>query len=363
MFERLVPGQEIETTIVAVSGDNIFIDLNAKSEGVLSAAEYTDENGVCSVKEGDKVKVFFIGEIRGEMKFTSKIKGENADSSMIKNAYSSRIPIDGHVEKEIKGGFEVKLGTSRAFCPYSQMGGRQKEENAIFVGKTLPFIVTEFKEGGKNILVSNRAVLEAEREENIVTLSKKVVEGAIVEGTIKSLQSFGAFVDVDGFQTLLPISEISFERVNDLKEILSVGQKITAKVLKADWTRQRVSISMKALIANPWDSVAQKFKAGDKFDGTISRIADFGLFINLEKGIDGLVHASTIDGVDRNTNLKKKFKIGDTMSVIIKDINVNDKRISLVPATSVEQDNSASRYLNNQNDGETYNPFAALLKK
>lgn len=363
MFEKLTPGQEIESTVVAVSGDTVFIDLSAKSEGIIDAAEFTDENGNISIKEGDKIKAFFIGETRGEMRFTSKIKGENADTEMLENAFKSQIPVDGHVEKEIKGGFEVKLGSSRAFCPYSQMGGREKAEPESYIGKTLSFIITEYKEGGKNILVSNRKVLETERAVHITTLSKKVTEGAVVEGIVKSLQSFGAFVDVDGFQTLLPISEISYDRVNDVSKVLSVGQKITAKVIKADWEHERVSISTKALAVDPWNAVAENHKAGEKFDGKITRIAEFGLFIEVEPGIDGLVHASTLDGVDRNTNLKKKFTIGQTMSVVIKEIDTSSKRISLVPATSIEQDNSASSYLSDQDDSDTYNPFAALLKK
>ncbi len=363
MFEKITPGQEIESTVVAINADTIFIDLNAKSEGVVNIADFLDENGKCTVKEGDKIKVFFVGEINGEMKFAARIKSENADSSMIENAYKSEIPIEGHVEKEIKGGFEVKVGATRAFCPYSQMGGREKEEPSAYIGKVLPFIVTEFKEGGKNILVSNRKVIEAEREQKIVTLSKKISQGAIVEGTVKSLQSFGAFVDVDGFQALLPISEVSFERVNNLADVLSAGQKITAKVINADWKNRKVSISLKALEKNPWDEATQKYKIGEKFDGKISRIADFGLFVEIGKGIDGLVHVSALNDVDKNTNLKKKFSAGQTMSVVIKEIDAKNKRISLVPATSVEQDNSASKYLNSQDDGETYNPFAALLKK
>ncbi len=363
MFEKITPGQEIESTVVAINADTIFIDLNAKSEGVVNIANFLDENGKCTVKEGDKIKVFFVGEINGEMKFAARIKSENADSSMIENAYKSEIPIEGHVEKEIKGGFEVKVGATRAFCPYSQMGGREKEEPSAYIGKVLPFIVTEFKEGGKNILVSNRKVIEAEREQKIVTLSKKISQGAIVEGTVKSLQSFGAFVDVDGFQALLPISEVSFERVNNLADVLSAGQKITAKVINADWKNRKVSISLKALEKNPWDEATQKYKIGEKFDGKISRIADFGLFVEIGKGIDGLVHVSALNDVDKNTNLKKKFSAGQTMSVVIKEIDAKNKRISLVPATSVEQDNSASKYLNSQDDGETYNPFAALLKK
>ena len=363
MFEKLIPGQQIETKVIAVTDDTIFIDLNAKSEGVVEKAEFTDDNGNCSVKEGDKIKVFYTGEVRGEMKFAAKIKGENADKDMLENAFKNHIPIEGSVEKEIKGGFEVKVGSARAFCPYSQMGGRQKDENESFVGKTLPFYISEFKEKGKNILVSNRAVLEEKRAEHISDLSKKITEGAIVEGVVKSFQSFGAFVDIDGFQALLPISEISFERVKEVSDVLSLGQKITAKVLKADWQRERISVSMKALEADPWDDVSQKFKVGEKFDGTISRIADFGVFINLDKGIDGLVHVSALEGVDKNTNLKKKFKIGEKMSVVIKDIKASEKRISLMPATSAEQDTSAATYLNSQGDGETYSPFAALLKK
>ncbi len=363
MFEKLNLGEKIETTVVAVSGDTVFIDLNAKSEGVINAAEFADENGNLKIREGDKITAIFVGENHGEMKFTTRIAGENAGTEMLENAFKTQEIVNGNVEKEIKGGFEIRLGESRAFCPYSQMGGRNKEENSAYIGRTLPFLITEFKEGGKNILVSNRKVQEAERAEHIVTLSKKVTEGAVVEGTVKSIQSFGAFVDVDGFQTLLPISEISHKRVNDASEVLEVGQKITAKVIKADWNREKVSISTKALEKDPWDSVLENHKAGEKFDGKITRIADFGLFVQIEPGIDGLVHASAIEGVDRNTNLKKKFNAGDTMSVIVKEIDAKARRISLLPATSVEQDNSAKSYLSSQNDSETYNPFAALLKK
>ncbi len=364
MFEKLTPGQEIESTVVAVSGDTVFIDLSAKSEGVVSAAEFADETGALSVKEGDKIKAFFIGEKNGEMRFTTKIAGDTADNSMLENAFKNRIPVEGHVEKEIKGGFEVRVGGVRAFCPYSQMGFRQKEEPSYFVGRTLTFIIQEYKENGKNLLVSNRAVLEEEHKGQLAGLSQKIAVGSIVTGTVKSLQSFGAFVDVDGFQVLLPISEVALERVNDLSAFLEVGQEVTAKVINADWSKERVSVSLKALIADPWDSVAEKFSKGQKIDGKISRVADFGVFINLDKGIDGLVHISAL-GVDRNTNLKKKFSVGQAMSVVIKEIDAANKRISLVPSTSTEQDENASAYFSthSDDDGETYNPFAALLKK
>lgn len=365
MFEKLTPGQEIESTVVAINGDTVFIDMSAKSEGVISSAEFADENGNLSIKEGDKIKAYFLGEKGGEMRFTTKIGGNDADDSMLENAFKNRIPVEGHVEKEIKGGYEVTVGGKRAFCPYSQMGFRQKEEPSYFIGRTLTFIIQEYKEGGKNVLVSNRKVLEAEHQGQLAGLSQKIAVGSIVTGTVKSLLSFGAFVDIKGFQALLPISEVSLERVTDLSKVLEVGQEITAKVINADWDRERVSVSMKALIKSPWETVAERFSKGQKINGKISRVADFGVFINLESGIDGLVHISVLEGVDRNTNLKKKFKVGDEMSVTIKEIDAENRRISLVPSTSTEQDDEASEYFSthSDDDGDTYNPFAALLKK
>ena len=364
MFEKLTPGQEIETTIVQISGDTVFIDLNAKSEGVIPCAEFTDAEGNISVKAGDKIKAFYLGEKNGENRFTTKISGQSADDSMLENAFKNHIPVEGHVEKEIKGGFEVSVGSNRAFCPYSQMGFRQKEEASFFIGKTLSFIIQEYKDGGKKLVVSNRKVQEEEHQNQLSGLSKKIAVGSIVTGTVKTLQSFGAFVDIDGFQALLPISEISLDRVSDISKVLEPGQEITAKVISTDWSRERVSISMKALLKNPWENVGERFSKGQKIDGKICRITDFGVFINLEPGIDGLAHISAL-GVDRNTNLKKKFSIGQEMSVVIKEIDSENHRISLVPSTSTEQDEEASEYFSthNDSDGESYNPFAALLKK
>lgn len=364
-MDRLTPGQELELTVVAINGDTIFLDMSAKSEGVLNSAELTDDNGNVTVKEGEKIKVFFLGEKNGEMRFTTKIAGQEADTSMLENAFKNRIPVEGHVEKEIKGGFEVTVGAERAFCPYSQMGFRQKEDANYYVGRTLTFIIQEYKENGKNLLVSNRAVLEAEHQNQLSGLSQKIAVGSIVTGTVKSLQSFGAFVDVEGFQALLPVSEISLDRVTDISKVLEVGQEVTAKVLSTDWSKERVSISTKALIKSPWETITERFSKGQKIDGKISRVADFGVFINLESGIDGLVHISALENVDRNTNLKKKFSVGQEMSVVIKEIDAANRRISLVPSTSTEQDENASDYFSthNDDDGDTYNPFAALLKK
>lgn len=363
------PGQEVETTIVQISNDTVFIDLGLKSEGFVEKAEFVDENGNCSVKEGDKIKVFFVGNKGDSLYFTTKLSGENA-AGLLESAFKSGLPVEGRVEKEIKGGFEVKAGESRAFCPYSQMGFKNRLEPAEYVGRTMTFLITEYKNEGKNIIVSNRKYEEQKEDDKIKSLSEKIHVDDVVKGTVKSIQSYGAFVDLDGFQALLPVSEISHERVNDVASVLSVGQEIKAKVIKAEWNEQkpdrsRISLSMKALEKDPWDDLSS-LKAGDKLTGKIARIAAFGLFVNLRPGIDGLVHISTLQDVNDKTNLAKKFKVGQDFDVVIQKIDSPDKRISLAPATSNEQDDDASAYLKTQNsadDGETYNPFAALLKK
>ena len=363
-MNRFNIGDSFETTVVAVTDTTVFVDLSAKSEGVIDVAEFKDDDGNVSVKEGDKLKVFFTGEVRGEMRFTTKIGGSSADDSMLENAWKGGIPVEGHVEAEIKGGYEVKLGGKRAFCPYSQMGFKDKKEPAAYVGKTLSFIITEYKNDGRDILVSNRKIGESEHANALGKLATQITEGAVVSGTVESIEKFGAFVNIQGFRALLPMSELSFDHVADAGEVVEVGQEINVKVIKTDWKNERVSVSLKALMKDPWDAAGARFPVGSKQEGKISRIADFGLFVNIAPGIDGLVHISDLEDVSANTNLRKVYKVGQPMSVVVEKINAMEKRLSLKPASSVEQDESAAKYMSSQDDdGETYNPFAALLKK
>lgn len=358
------PGQQIETQIVAIIGDTAFLELNMKSEGVLDSAELLDKDGKMTVKVGDTIKAYFLTAEHDEMRFTTRLSGDKADASILESAYKNGIPVEGVVEKEIKGGFEVKIGASRAFCPFSQMGYRQKEEASFFIGKHLTFKIEKFEQNGRNLVVSNRAILEEKANEHLEELAKQLKGGMTVHGTVKSLQSFGAFVDVQGFQALLPISEIQVGRVNDIESVLKVGQEIDAKILTVDWAKERMSLSMKALEADPWDTVTTKYAVGSKIDGTISRIAQFGLFVTLEPGLDGLVHISKLKDTSGDTNLSKKYKIGTKMSVLIEQIDATEKRISLAPSQSSELDKTTAKYMDNQDDdSETYNPFAALLKK
>ncbi len=364
MKNRYEVGELVETRVVAVGNDTVFIDLGLKSEGIVDRADFLDADGKLTVKEGDAVKVYYVGSNGDELKFTAKIKGQEAGKDVLESAYKNGIPVEGHVTQEIKGGYEVMIGSVRAFCPYSQMGYRQRKESAAYVGSHLSFKIQEYKNEGRNIVLSNRAVEEEAANARLEKLAGELKVGMTVKGTVKSIESYGAFVDIEGFQALLPVSELSRVRVNDIHDVLSVGQTIEAKIIKTDWAHERVSLSTKALEADPWDGVDKKFPAGTKIEGQIVRIADFGLFVNLAPGVDGLVHISKLP-VERNTNLKKVYSTGTTLSVIVDKVNMEEKRISLSPVVSNEEEENAEDYLSRQNDddGETYNPFAALLKK
>ena len=363
-MNRFNIGDSFETEVVAVTDTTVFVDLSAKSEGVIDVAEFKDDEGNVSVKEGDKLKVYFTGDFHGEMRFTTKIGGSDADDTMLENAWKGGIPVEGHVEAEIKGGFEVKLGGKRAFCPYSQMGFKDKKEPAYYVGRTLSFIITEYKNDGRDILVSNRKIGESEYAANLGKLATQITEGAVVSATVESIEKFGAFVDILGFRALLPISEMSLDRVQNAGDIVEVGQELTVKVIHTDWKNERVSVSLKALMKDPREGAGARFPIGSKQTGKISRIAEFGVFVNIAPGIDGLIHISDLENVSANTNLRKVYKVGQPMSVVVEKINAMEKRLSLKPASSAEQDESAAKYMSAQDDdGETYNPFAALLKK
>ena len=363
-MNRFNIGDSFETTVVAVTDTTVFVNLSAKSEGVIDISEFKDDQGDVSVKEGDKIKVFFTGELHGEMRFTTKIGGSAADDTMLENAWKGGIPVEGHVEAEIKGGYEIKLGGKRAFCPYSQMGFKDKKEPAAYVGRTMSFIITEYKNEGRDILVSNRKIGESEYAASLGKLATQITEGAVVDAVVESIEKFGAFVNIMGFRALLPISEMSLDRVQNAGDIVEVGQELKVKVIHTDWKNERVSVSLKALMANPWEGAGARFPVGSKQTGKISRIAEFGVFVNIAPGIDGLVHISDLEDVSANTNLRKVYKVGQEMSVVVEKINAAEKRLSLKPASSAEQDSAAAKYMSSQDDdGETYNPFAALLKK
>jgi len=359
-IEKMEPGQLIETEIFSISDDSIFLQLSGKSEGVLDKVEMTDKDGNLTVKEGDKIKVFFLSSKNGEMHFTTRISGDKAGNAVLEKAFENSIPVEGIVEKEIKGGFEIKIGDTRAFCPYSQMGPKRVENSEVYIGKNLTFKILEYSENGRNILVSNRAILKEEYKEQVEILKKTLHEKMVIKGTIKSIQDFGAFIDISGVQALLPISEISRTRVDDINKLLKAGQEIEASIIKLDWKNERITLSMKALLADPWNEADRKYKSGTKHTGEVVRITDFGAFVSLEPGLDGLIHISDLKTDTRDDNPGDLLKKGQNLTVLINSIDTEKKRISLKPVSATLEDEDAKKYMEPESD--TYNPFAELLK-
>ncbi|AEJ20153.1 30S ribosomal protein S1 [Gracilinema caldarium] len=357
------PGQMIESRIVSISNDTVFLELNGKSEGILEKAELLDKNGELTLKEGDTIKAFFLKAQNGELHFTTRISGEKADLSILEEAYKNHIPVEGVVEKEIKGGYEVAIGETRAFCPYSQMGIKRSEEGSNWVGKHLTFLIQEYKDNGRNLIVSNRAIEEALQAEKIAKLKEILKEHSIITGTIASVQDFGAFVDLGGIQGLIPVSEISRERVANINEVLQSGQEIRAEIIKIDWQTERITLSMKSLSADPWTEAAKKYPIGSKHTGKVIRITDYGAFVSLEPGLDGLIHVSELRSGDKYNNVKGAVKLGQTLMVKILEVDEIRRRISLKPASSAEEEAVSKQYMADEDPQDTYNPFAALLKK
>jgi small subunit ribosomal protein S1 len=358
------PGQALETEVVSISKDSVFLQLGGKSEGIIDRDELTDKDGNLTVKAGDRLRVFFLAAENGEMRFTLRISGNAAGAEMLQQAYLEKIPVEGLVEREIKGGYDVRLGEFRAFCPYSKMGEKRTEDSAQYVGKRLSFKIQEYRDNGRSILVSNRAIHEEARQARLEALKQSLQEGMVVTCPIVSIQSFGAFVDLGGIQALLPVSEISRSRVEDINAVLTVGQEIQVSILQIDWRSERLTVSMKSLLADPWETARERYPVGSKHPGKIVRLADFGAFVSLEPGIDGLVHSSELNKASSyGTSRDLSLKVGQAISVEILGVDQVGRRISLKPAASAEEDETTAKYMDSSDDSTAYNPFAALLKK
>ena len=343
--KQLTPGQKIKAVVVDVSQDSIFLDVGGKSEGFVDRKELEDETGDVTVETGDTLEVYFLSSARNEMLFTTKIGGGSTSLAHLEEAYRNGIPLEGFIKKEIKGGFEVTVaGKIRTFCPYSQMDIRRISDAEDYVGEHMLFKITEYKENGRNIILSRRIILEEEREEKRELLKETLQEGMTVQGVITSIQKFGAFVDIDGIEGLIPISEIGWSRIEDIQEILTEEQKVEVVILKLDWENDRYSFSLKQALPDPWENISQKLPVGSSHSGTVVRLTKFGAFVNLAEGIDGLIHISKLGGGRRINHPKEVLDEGQTVEVKIEDIDAEQKRLSLalVGEMTAEESDSAS---------------------
>lgn len=348
-IRHLTPGQKIKATIVGINDETTFLDVGGKSEGVLNSSELKDGDGNYTREIGDVLDVYFLQAKSTEQLFTTSI-GSGSSNAHLEEAFRSGIPVEGFVKAEIKGGFEVTLGGNvRGFCPFSQMGLRRVEDaSKEYLETHMKFQITRFEENGRNIVLSARALQEAERAEQREKLQETLQEGQTIEGIVSSIRDFGAFVDIGGVDGLIPISEIGWSRVDKVEEYFTVGQKVQAVIKKLDWEKDRISLSYKETQADPWDEVVNKFPEGTTHMGTVARLAQFGAFVTLSPGIDGLIHISKLGGGRRINHPREVLEEGQNVDVTIEGIDLAEKRISLIPADYVspeaEQDKERTEY-------------------
>jgi small subunit ribosomal protein S1 len=318
--------RQLEGTVISVSADSVFLDVGYKIEGVLPLSTFADG----PPNPGDKVPVTIKGRNEEGYYELSRFKvAQPTDWTSLERAFTEKSTIIGTVTGVVKGGLSVDVGV-RAFLPASRSGTRDTAELEKLVGQEIRCRITKVDTTEEDVVVDRRAVLEEEERAGKERRYSELKEGDIVTGTVRSLMDYGAFVDIGGVDGLLHVSDISLSRVKSPADVLSVGQEIEARVLKVDPDRQRISLGLKQLQPEPWDTAAEKYKTGERVRGTVSRTTDFGAFVELEPGVEGLIHISELSwSKKRVLNPTEIVKPGETVEAMILAVNAAERRISL----------------------------------
>lgn len=360
---RLEPGEKVTARVLKISAEWVFLDTGRKGEGVLDRKELLDAEGNLTVREGDMISAWFLSSSRNEMRFTTKLGGAAAQGGL-EDAWQGGIPVEGHVEKEVKGGFEVKVaGTTRAFCPYSQMGLKRTDNAEAFIGRHLSFRITEYGEKGRNIVLSHRAILEEEQQRQKEELRETLREGMTVRGKVTSIREYGAFVSIGCVEGLLPVSEMSWGRVADISEILSEGQELDVVVKGIDWEKGKISFSIRETLADPWETVSNSYPEGSFHSGKVARLTTFGAFVTLSPGVDGLIHISRLGGGKRISHPREVLKEGELVEVKVESVDRENRRLSLAlagPARAAEEEEAVLDAFRSQNSFEGSQSMGSL---
>ncbi len=316
---KLQPGQYIQATIKDISGHGDFILVKTPDgTGIITKNELLDDEGKVLVNPGERIHAFFVAMESGEHHYTT-VPGGKARKQIVESCIEHQVPLEGKILRKVKGGYEIQIGEVQAFCPGSQMDGDPD------TGAKLTFIITEASD--RRTIASNRVYKEILREVEKDRLREHLEEGDIVEGTVKSLHDFGAFIELGGMEGLVPISEISFQRINHPSDVLKTGQKVRLKVMSIDWKEDRISLSHRAMLQNPWQG-SLPFSEGDIMEGTVENIKNFGVFVTLTEQFTGLIPNSE-SGVPRGQQLDKTFSTGEKVQVMIVRIDRESQRVTL----------------------------------
>ena len=324
---RIEKGQTVEGTIVAIGEEVALVDVGSKSEATIDVAELKDDEGKLEVSTGDRIRAVVISTA-GELKLSRRLALGAATAQQLGDAFRAGLAVEGKVAGVVKGGFEVRIARQRAFCPISQIDIVRDTDPAQHVGRVYQFRIVEYKDP-RNVVVSRRVLLEEAQRASAAEVRQSIVEGAVITGRVASVREFGAFIDLGGgVQGLLHVSEMGWARVSDSLQVVKPGDEITVKVLRVDADKQKIALGLKQLMADPWLKARETYAAGQLRTGRVTRVAEFGAFVELEPGVEGLIPLSE-SGVARDGDVKKAFPIGNTIEVAVLDVDADARRIRL----------------------------------
>ena len=329
--QRIRPGQILTGRVIEVGPDVVVVSAGLKSEAVIPTSQFKNERGEIEVSVGDDVEVALdsVEDGSGETRL-SREKAKRARTwERLESAFEKSEVVTGLINGRVKGGFTVEIDFVRAFLPGSLVDVRPVRDPSYLEGKTLEFKIIKLDQKRNNVVVSRRAVVEQEYSAERSELLDKLQEGAAVKGVVKNLTDYGAFVDLGGIDGLLHITDMAWKRVKHPSEVVNVGDEIEVRILKFDRERQRVSLGLKQLGSDPWQNIARRYPAGTRLFGKVTNIADYGCFVEIEEGVEGLVHVSEMDWTNKNVSPSKVVHIGEEVEVMVIDIDEERRRISL----------------------------------
>lgn len=331
--ESIQVGERIRGSILSIGKDAVFVDTGSKIDGVVEKNELLDENGNLPYEVGDGLELFVVS-IGGDEIRLSRTASKAGGLMALRSAHQHSMPVEGKVKGLVKGGFQVEVMKRRAFCPLGQMGLGFVEQPEDHVGKTYPFLIIQFEENGKNIVLSRRELLKAEQAKARGEFLKGLEPGVELDGRVTRLMPYGAFVEIfPGLEGMVHLSELSWSRVSKPEEVVAKDQMIRVRIISIDkegaGERIRISLSAKQVTGDPWENVEERYHPGDRLKGKVTRCAKFGAFVEIEPGVEGLVHISELTYVKRVNKPEEIVNPGDPVEVIVKEIDPSKRRVSL----------------------------------
>lgn len=327
-------GDKIKGRIIAIGKESLFVDTGSKIDGVVDIKELLDDQNELPYREGDDIELYVVGVDESEIRLSKAVSGIGG-LNMLTDAYENTIPVEGKVMGPCKGGFNIEVMKRRAFCPISQMDVKYVENQEVYTGKDFQFLITQFEEKGRNIVLSRRKLLEIELEKQRNEFLKDLKIGRILEGTVTKIMPYGAFVEISpGVEGMAHISELGWSKRMKPEEVLKQGDMVKVKVIDFEATdensaRPKISLSIKQLTEDPWLTVGEKLKAGQKVNGTVTHCEKFGAFVEISPGIEGLIHISEMSYIKRIVNVEDMVRPKDSVIVVVKEIDEKKRRISL----------------------------------